>query len=236
MDLLRPYKDKIDILEFNGDVQDCQSISKFVKKYRKPFIDELVESRQVMIEIIEMINPKEVVINYGNHESRLLSYLSEKVNEEIMALMPEASIELITDMGFTKYDHENKTRIFYEPLVKIFENKIKITYTKDWFNQIGDTIFCHPKAFKSGILATTQQAYLYFLQKGMKFSAIVMAHTHALAFSRYGDCFLYEGGCLCKQQDYSDGKLSRPQSPGFMLVTQDEEGKIIYDETKLINL
>ena len=37
LDTYKKFENKIDILIFNGDEQDCQSISKFQKKYRFTF-------------------------------------------------------------------------------------------------------------------------------------------------------------------------------------------------------
>ena len=37
IDIYRPYIGKIDTLVLNGDLEDCQSCSKFSKKYRKNF-------------------------------------------------------------------------------------------------------------------------------------------------------------------------------------------------------
>jgi hypothetical protein len=45
----------------------------------------------------------------------------------------------------------------------IYKN-IDIQYTGEWYTQIGDVIFTHPKSYKSGLIATTEKAYLYFNQ------------------------------------------------------------------------
>lgn len=239
INVLDVYKNKVDVLIINGDEQDVQSLSKFRKKYRLPFVDEMIGTRQMLIDIINLINPKvEVVFNYGNHNIRMINYFSEKIHEDLLQLMPETNLDFIVDIGFWKYDHQNQTKTFYEPLKTVFKDKIKITYTHNWFCKWGNTIFAHPKAFKNGILSTVEKAYLYFLQNNYKFDSLVLAHTHQSGFARYGkNCFLYESGCLCEEPEYAlSGNLNRPQSQGFLYIVQDKDGNLIYDESKLIIL
>lgn len=239
IEVLKSYKGMVDILEINGDEEDCQAISKFQKRYRVNFVEEMIGCRQMLIDIIQYIEPKKVIFNYGNHNTRFISYFSDKLSEDLLQLMPETNLDFIVDMGFWKHNHEDKSKTFYEPLTKVFEGTgIEIIYTKEWFNRIGNTIFCHPKAFKSGILATTEKSYLYFLQKGEKpYDCIVMAHTHNTALSKYGKTYLIEQGCLCEEPDYAqDGKMMRPQSPGFAYIIQDKEGRFIYSDSKLVIL
>lgn len=237
INMFKDYVNKVDILVLNGDIQDCQSISKFIKRYRVPFIEELVGTRDYLIKLITYINPKKVVVNYGNHCLRLLKALNNDMSSEFMALMPKSSLSLIFDLGFWKHDHEQKIKIFFEPLINVFKNKIEINYTDNWYCRIGNTIFAHPSAFRQGILKTTEQAYLHFLQKGEElFDCLVLAHTHSIGFSKYNKTYLYESGCCCKNMEYHDGKLIKPQNKGFLFLIQDNKGNFIYDKSKIICL
>jgi predicted phosphodiesterase len=234
LEVLGKYKDKIDILIFNGDISDCQSISKYIKKYRVPFVEELIQTRDFITKVIKLINPKKVYFNFGNHEIRYANYFSEKINDDLMSLMPNDSLELLIVDGFYKRDRFNGTKLFFEPLNKVIDN-IELIYTGSWYNQIGDVIFCHPMAYKRALLKTTQDAYLYFVQKKLDFNCIICSHTHQIGFYKYGDSYIYENGCLCKEMEYTDGKLYRPQGNGFMLCVL-ENGKFSYDKSKLIVL
>lgn len=236
---LKPYRGLVDILVVNGDDQDCQSISKFRKKYRIPFVDEMVSTRKMHIDIIDYLQPKKVVFNKGNHNIRLINYFSDKVHEDLLSLMPETNLDFIVDIGFYKHDHQNKTKTFYEPLTKIYEGTgIEVIYTKEWFTRVGKTIFAHPSAYKSGILSTTEKSYLYFLQQGQQiFDCIVIAHTHASGISRYKDTYLIEGGSFCEEPEYAqEGRLMKPQSQGYLYLIQDNQGRFIYSDSKLIML
>jgi len=236
IDIYKDYAGKVDVLAINGDFLDCYSLSKFVKKYRVPFIEELIGARLFMIELIKYINPKKVLINYGNHSARLLPSISEKMQPELMALMPKTPLSLLIDSGFYNYDHRNKTKTFHEPISKVFNN-IEVVYTDDWWCRVGNTIMAHPAAFNQGILKTTEKAYLYFLQKGENpFDCIVLSHTHHQGVGRYVSTFLYETGCTCQEMDYVESKLIRPAEVGFAYIVQDKDGNFLYDESKLICL
>ena len=52
---LMEYEGAVDILIFNGDIVDCQSISKFRKTYRSKLIDDMAGARIMMSEIIDSI-------------------------------------------------------------------------------------------------------------------------------------------------------------------------------------
>ncbi len=237
IEIYKDYVGKVDILVINGDEQDCQGISKFRKKYRVPFVEEMIGTRQMLIDIINFIKPKKVVFNFGNHSKRLINYFSDKIHEDLLQLMPETNLDFLVDIGFWQYNHLNKSKTFYEPLTKVFQDKIDIKYTKEWYCRIGKTIFAHPSAYKSGILGTTEKAYLYFLQNGQEtFDCLVVAHTHAQALSKYGKTFLIENGACCEEMEYVDGKMQRPQSQGFAYIVQDKDGNFLYDESKLVCL
>lgn len=230
------YKNKVDILCLNGDIQDAFGISRYLKKYRLPFIEELIGTRQFLIELINYINPKDVIVNYGNHESRILNALDKKLSDEFMALMPKSSLSLICDTGFWEYDHRKKTKTFYEPLNKVFTD-IKVKYTDNWFCRIGQSIFAHPMAFRKGVLKTTEQAYTWFLQSGEEpFDMLCLSHTHHQGLSRLGKTFIYENGCLCEEMDYTESRLMKPHEQGYLFVVQDQNGNFLYDESKLICL
>jgi len=237
IDVFKEYAGKVDILELNGDLGDCQSISKFTKKYRVNFVEEMIETRQYIIDLIEYIKPKKVFINYGNHELRYQKYLSDRLHDDLLQLMPNTSLDLIIDVGFKNYDRKLKTEIWYTPIKDVFEN-IEVTYTKDWKCKIGKTWFVHPRAASSGMLKTTEKALNYFLRMDKDFDSIIMAHTHHLGSYIQGDIYMFEQGCCCKSEemDYADGLLFNPQQQGFIYVCQNENGGLIYDKTKLISI
>lgn len=231
------YIDCVDILQINGDVTDCQAISKFPKTYRISPMEELIETRKYIMEIIEYINPKEVVVNYGNHDLRFQSYLAKNLDTDILELMPKTSLELILIDGFKHYNKREKTKVEYKALSEVIDG-VEINYVDNWHCQIGDTIFCHPLTYSSGILKTAEKAMGYFRDEGYVFSNLIMGHTHQTGNCKIGNITIYEQGACCKTKDmlYSDGRLSRSQKEGYIYLCQDKDGITIPEKTESIRL
>lgn len=235
MDVLANYSGHIDILQLNGDILDMLSISKFPKAYRVSPIEEMISARQYLIDLINFLKPKKVVANYGNHELRMGSYLNKHVDTELKDLLPETALDYIFIDGFTHYDKRLMTRTYYEPLVNVFSD-VEIEYTGKWYSQIGNTVFCHPKAFSTAPLKTAEKAVYWFRNEGFLFDSLVMAHTHRIGSYSIGNTFIYEQGAFCETEKmgYADGQLVNSQKQGCILICQDDSGKLIYDKTKLI--
>jgi predicted phosphodiesterase len=232
------YSRSVDTLVLNGDVMDCQSISFFPKKYRINFIEEIIQARQYIISLVEMIKPRKVVVTKGNHEHRMLRYLTERLNDDLLNLMPDSPMDLIINDGFKDKDRLKRTETYYPPLREVFsEQSISIYYNGDWYCRIGNVIFAHPLAYSSSMMKTAEKAVTFFSRSGDRsFTALVMGHTHKVGFYKLGDVSVYEQGCLCRLDilDYADGKLQDPQQNGYMYICLDKFGNIIEDKTKLI--
>ena len=237
LSLLSDYAGKIDILQINGDVGDMQAISKFPKAYRVSPMEEIIEARQYLIDMISYLNPKKVVVTYGNHDERYQQYLAKNLDTDLIEMQPENSLELIFEDGFRHYDKRKGVKTWYEPIENLFDN-IEINYTHSWYCQIGDAVFCHPTAYSSGILKTAEKAMLWFRNEGFDFRKLVLAHTHRSGQYTIGNTTIYEQGCFCdvKKNNYADGKLVNSQKEGFLIICQDKEGNTIDDKTKLIVL
>lgn len=237
-ELLSDYIGKIDILQLNGDIVDCQSISKFSKQYRISPMEEIIEARQYLIDLIEYLRPKKIVSTYGNHDKRFANYLAKNLDTDLLELLPDTSLELIFSDGFTHYDKRSKTKIWYEPLINIFDD-VEIEYVDDWKCKIGQTWFVHPLAYRQGILSTADKAKAYLQDKYKEpFDCVVMAHTHSVGDSTKGYIRLLEQGAFAdvEKMNYSDGKLTKPQKQGFAIICQNKEGELIQNKTKVIVL
>lgn len=237
LDIFNDYIGKVDTLQLNGDILDCFSISKYSKSYRISPIEEMIGARQYIIDLIEMIKPKKVVVNYGNHEVRLGAYLAKNLNNELQELMPETAFDYIFTDGFIHYDRKTKAKVKYEPLMEVFED-IDFEYDGKWFSCIGDTIFCHPKTFSSAPLRTAEKALYWFRNEGYNFKNMVMSHTHRIGSYKIGNSNIYEQGACCDttKMMYGDGQLVNSQKQGFIYLCQDKDGNTIDDLTKLISL
>ncbi len=228
------YVGLCDILVLNGDITDCQAISKFPKAYRVSPMKELIEGRQYMIDLIKYLSPAKVIVNYGNHDIRFQQYLAKNLDSDLLELMPSTALELLVTDGFNHYEKESGVKTHYEPIKYVFPH-IEIEYTNSWFCQIGDAIFCHPLAYSSSILKTADRAVHFFRNEGYSFSTMVMAHTHRVGSYKEGSTMLYEQGCCCDvaRLHYADGRLIPSQKEGFIFLCQDKDGKEIAEMTKL---
>lgn len=232
------YTGNVDVLILNGDVMDCQSISSFPKKYRINIVQEMIVARQYIIDLIELISPRRVIITKGNHEHRMIRYLSDRLNEDLMNLMPDSPMDLIINDGFKDNDRFKRVETYYPPLREVFaEQNIDVYYNGDWYCRVGNVVFAHPLAYSSSMMKTVEKAVTYFSRtENRTFTAVVMAHTHKVGFYKVGDIKMYEQGCCCKLDmlDYADGKLQDPQQNGYIYLALDKDGNIIEDKTKLI--
>lgn len=232
------YAGKVDILVINGDLVDMQSISRFPKAYRQSPMEEIVLCREFLIELIELLNPRKVIANYGNHDVRFQSYLSKNLDSDLLELMPMTPLELIFDDGFRRYDKRSRSKIWYDPLVKVFPDK-EIIYTGDWKCRVGECLFTHPSAYKGGILNTARKAMEHLLiTEKQPFQMVCMHHTHKTGDAKVGDIFLYEAGCCCQTDklDYNNGRLTDPQQMGFVWIAQDKDGNFLYESTDRVIL
>lgn len=239
LETFKNYSGIIDTLVLNGDIEDAQNVSKFSKKYRIHFTEEMIVTRQYMIDLIKMIKPQNVIVVKGNHEARMGRYLSDQLNDDILNLMPDSPMDLIVNDGFKNRDRLNKTETWYSPLTEVFEGTdIDISYTGNWWRKIGKSIFVHPLSYSSGMLKTTEKAIEHFLRIDRDFDALIMAHTHKLGSYVQGGIYMYEQGCCCKTEmlDYNDGYMTLPPQKGFIYICQDVDGNIIPNKTKLISL
>lgn len=240
IDTFEEYKGRVDVLQINGDVLDCQSLSKFPKMYRISPMEEIIEGRQYLIDLIQYIGAKEVYINYGNHDIRMGAYFAKNLDSDILELAPNNAIELIVEDGFRHYNKRTMQKVYYPPIKDAFVDLgINVHYVSDWKVKLGKVWFVHPLAYRQGILATAEKAKGYLQDIDTEpFDAVVMAHTHKVGHTKIGRINLYEQGACCKtdEMNYVDGKLMKPQKEGFMFIALDKEGNLIEDKTKVISL
>lgn len=238
IDILSDYAGKIDILQINGDVIDCQAMSKFSKQYRISPMEELIHGRQYIIDLINLIKPKKVICNYGNHDKRFANYFAKNLDTDILELLPDTSLELMFIDGFNHYDKRSHSKVWYEPITNIFPD-IDIQYVDDWKVKIGKTYFVHPLAYRQGVLATCDKAKDYLQDTDREgFDAVIMAHTHSVGDAKKGYIRLIEQGAFCdvNKMNYIDGRLTKPQKEGFAIICQDKDGNLIQDKTKVVVL
>ncbi len=237
VDIFAKFRNVTDVLILNGDVLDMASISRFARVSRQTPMDDIIMARQYMIDLINYVNPMEVYITVGNHERRFENYLDKNVKNDLINLLPRTPFSLIVDEGFNNYDHSSHSKVWYDSLREIFPDK-NFYYDGKWYAQIGDTIFCHPTAFKSGILATAEKAMYWFRNEGYMFSNLCLSHTHRSGEYAVGNTTIIEQGTCSDvaKNNYRDGMLVNEQKEGFVYLCQDEDGRTIKELTQRVVL
>lgn len=239
VETFKDFAGKVDVLQINGDLLDNQGTSKFSRTYRVSPIEEMITARQYVIDLIELIRPKKVLVNYGNHELRLGQYLAKHLDNELQELMPETAFDYIFVDGFTHYDRKTRAKVKYPPLCEVFDD-VEIEYSGTWWSQYGNVLFVHPRAFQSGPMKTAEKALTWFRNEfPIKFiSSIVLAHTHRLGMYKIGNTTVYEQGCCCNTDKmlYNDGNLINSQKEGYIVLYLDGNGNLMDDKTRLVSL
>lgn len=241
MDTFQQYFGAIDVLVLNGDIGDCQAISKFPKAYRISPMEELIETRHYLLDLITAIAPSKVIVTYGNHDIRFQNYLAKNLDSDLLELMPQTSLELLFVDGFNHYDKRHCMKVYYPPFADILPSVvegIEVEYTDKWWTQIGDAIICHPIAFSSGMMQTAKKAKDYFQDLGLSPKMIILGHTHRVGMYKSGEILLYEQGCCCdvKKLHYGDGKLTTPQQAGYIYFGQDAKGETVPGSINLVSI
>lgn len=234
------YKDYVGIVDtiiINGDLLDCWSCSSFPKKFKINLDEELIKGRQYIIDLVKMISPKKIIFTMGNHEYRMQRYLSDRLSDELLGIIPTDPLSSIIDKGFEVTDIRNKTKTQYSSIREVFSDlNLEIIYNGNWYEKEGNVLFVHPLSYSSGMLKTTEKAVNYFLRIDRTFSGIIMSHTHKIGSFVQGGIKMYEQGCVCdlNQLDYNNGKLVLPNQNGYMYICLDSNGDIIDSKTKLV--
>lgn len=236
VETFRRYYGRVDTLVLPGDLMDMHSISKFQKTYRISPVEEMILCRDYLLDLIRCVMPKKVIAMYGNHEIRFQNYLSNMLDTDIKDLLPKTPLDLILDDGFSRYDEETGTRVFYEPIRNLADD-VTVINAHNWWYQYGSTIFCHPLTFKSGMLKTAEDALLWFRNEGLTFKNLVVAHTHRIGFYVLGNSMIFETGCCCdiSKMNYIDGKLVYSQKEGFLSLSYDKNGDICSYKQEILN-
>lgn len=227
------YKGCVDTIVLNGDISDNWQISKFNKAYRINPMDEIIQTRKYICDLLNLIKPKKLVVIYGNHDLRFSTYIQNHIDCELSDMMPTSSLELILEDGFYYRDKSDGTKTHFEPLKSVFDGIYEIEYVNNWYTQIGDALFVHPLAYSSAIMKTSEKAITFFRNEGMIFKTLVMAHTHRIGQYTIGNTTAYEQGCCCdtNKMNYTNGRFVMSQREGYLFLCQDADGNTLYNKT-----
>lgn len=184
---LRTYQP--DIIVFNGDLLDCETISKFDRIPGGSLKEELSICREFFSDI-RMICPKaEIHYLTGNHEMRLRSYLIKNIKDP-------ATFELIQE------------RLSLDELLNLGKYDIKFHDLPDNISRFDDNYVKMGK-FNIGHFNRVSKHSAYTIKNIIddKGASVIQGHTHRLGLyfkkTLNGTLIGAETGCLCKiEPDY----------------------------------
>ena len=233
LEIISKHADEITTLVINGDLMDCESISKFPKIKRLTLEEELVYTYNFLKKVRKLLNKgQKIVINRGNHEERLYRQICEMHQKDLQKMINPDVIDMMVE-GFTIYDNGKKNK---------YEGLSDIIYIPNWYVNIdGKIIAGHPKDFSTVDGKMCEKTSEHFLNQGEEFEVIVFGHTHKysqMTVSRRQNTYVVENGCLCKPMEYvNNGKLGyTPQHYSYTIIKYNNGEKIKYNNIKVYHL
>jgi predicted phosphodiesterase len=215
-----------DILVLNGDILELYSVSKWQKKKEIMLRTEYMMAIE-WLKMFSEIFPKVVLVS-GNHEDRLKSYFSSRV-EPCVSFLVDSDILTKLSRG---YDFKQGT-IELVPT----HNFKNIYYNRhlEWYTRIGNAIFVHPREYSSVIHKTASNFAKHFNEKEKDWQCLVVAHTHKIATSIQNGRLILEQGCCCLPMDYESSGKSKmtSQAFGYAVVYMDDEGNVDYNKSNV---
>lgn len=211
---------KADRIVVNGDVMDCFAASRFVKEYNNVHIqDEIVQARVILEAFAERFSRVDVIT--GNHDARFRKAIQKEV-PYLMNVLPKTVIEIIA---------KDIPNVF--SVGNIIENTCSTIpnteSTSDHWVAIGDAIIGHWEYYSQVNGKSAEKAYDWIMKWKAFFGleitpkVVIQAHTHR--FSRLelpNMTTVYEGGCVCKPQQYQlrPNSYGVPPQNGYIVLTQ----------------
>lgn len=201
---------RVDSIIIDGDLFDVYSLSIFPKRKFILMRDELKRA----YEILEVLTSwfSNVILIKGNHDDRFARYIYDKITPEVQFLIDKNILNRLKN-GFEYEDEITNEAVYYPPLEGL-------TVINEWWYKYNDVIFAHPSSFFKTEMQTVVKTYDYFVNKGITCKALFIGHTHhAGIVFKNGVVMLIEGGCLCKDMEYAEGKVTmRPQERAITIM------------------
>jgi predicted phosphodiesterase len=224
-----------DILILNGDILDIYGGSSFAKDKVRTIMEEYKLAMDFLIRVSKMFG--EVYLVEGNHERRIDTFFSKKLDPHMYALVDHDLLDKLAK-GYI-LDRDGKHVGTYE-FDNVFYNDPDRGYYDTWQLVVGKTVFIHPNGYSSQEMKTIVSAQehadnFYGLDS---YDSIVMGHTHDCGKMIRRGKLLIEQGCLSQVMDYNKkGRMAkRPNSVGYAVIYQDEQGNTDFNKSGYVYL
>lgn len=196
----------------NGDALDQECVSDYARIIEADIDTEL----RYAVRIFEVLcgRFRKVILNQGNHERRILRFISKLPN----------GIKVFA-----------ANRI--DPMKWLEEKFQNLRCNYDWWLKIGQVIFAHPDEFSTVPMRTVQNVCDHFIADGESFQAVVIGHTHKQGQMMYKNKWLAETGHLSVEPTYYKSHLRKDSwQPGYAVIFLDEHGNVNFQRSQCIPL
>lgn len=203
---------KVNKILINGDLLDFHGLSRFIKNPSKQFIkDEIEIGRKFFAQLRKLFPTEEIIYKYGNHDSRLSTYIYEKAP----ALYGLDALKLSELMGLKDYN------------VK--------TVAPEQVIQAGKLNIIHGHEFPAGggvvnVARTMRLKANDNLAMG-HFHRTQTDHATSIDGSLYGS---YAVGCLCNLKPMWYPMAYTSWNHGMAIVEVESDGSYRFDNRKII--
>lgn len=179
------------ILYVGGDILDCYSLSRFNQYKSIPIQQEFQEARK----ILDYLSRSFVTVRLleGNHEARVMKYLSSRLDPSMLNFIMQKGILARCSEDMPNIQIESQT---------VHGTKM------GWLTQVGDAVIGHPEK-QSKLPLRPVEWFAEWLQNwhediGFERPRLVIAgHTHMAGYTFVGRTMVVESGCLCLIQSYA---------------------------------
>ena len=231
---LAAHKDA-DILVLNGDILDVYGASSFAKDKTRTIMEEYKLAMDFLIRVSKMF--KHVYLLEGNHERRIDTFFSKKIDPHMYALVDH---DLLDKLAKGHILDRDGNRVGTYKFSNVYYNDKAKGYFDPWQLIIGKTVFIHPNGYSSQEMRTivTAQEHADNFYGHDAYDSIVMGHTHDCGKMIRRGKLLIEQGCLSQVMDYNKkGKMSkRPNSVGYAVIYQDKDGNTDFNKSDYVYL
>lgn len=211
---------KADRVVVNGDIMDCFAASRFVKEYNNVTIKEEFAQARAILEAFSERFPR-IDIIAGNHDARFRRAIQKEV-PYLMDLLPKSVTELLAQELPNVFTVGN--------IIDNTGSTIPNTESSsDHWLAVGDAIIGHWEYYSQVNGKSAEKAYDWIMKWKTFFGlevtpkVVIQAHTHR--FSRLelpNMTTVYEGGCVCKPQQYQlkPNSYGVPPQNGYIILAQ----------------
>ena len=226
----------IDEVVINGDLLDLMQSSHFTKPHTVRIAEDELAHARALVEEMSKMYPKVTLVK-GNHDKR-----SEK---QVQKYLPHLMPLFVSPLQLISYAVPN-VNVACNPVPNSGAiSDLTPEIDANFYYSVGDLLCTHLDVASKlkGVSAERSLLWMFEWMEELPMErapkVLIQGHTHRLArLDMSHHRMAIEGACLCKPQGYvfeTTGRYS-PTNLGYVVITQDQEGNTLLNETRIVRL